>query len=70
METKYGIRANIMVVGSAKSNLVTADEDGYFDLDYNICFTNLPQIFCSNLESLRARVRSDFDCIAGNDSGI
>ena len=56
MEEKYGMKASIMPVGSVKSNLVTADEDGHFDLDYNICFSKVPQDIRNNLQGLRGRV--------------
>ena len=66
MEEKYGMKASIMTVGSVKSNLVTADEDGHFDLDYNICFSKVPQDVRNNLQGLRGRVRKAFDDIAGD----
>ena len=66
MEEKYGMKASIMPVGSVKSNLVTADEDGHFDLDYNICFSKVPQDIRNNLQGLRGRVRKAFDDIAGD----
>lgn len=66
MEDKYGLKAVIMTVGSAKSNLVVSDESGYFDLDYNICFSKVPQDIRNNLQGLRGRVRNAFDDIAGD----
>ena len=66
MEEKYGMKASIMPVGSVRSNLVTADEDGHFDLDYNICFSKVPQDVRNNLQGLRGRVRKAFDDIAGD----
>ena len=39
MEERHVDPAFLKLVGSVRSNLVTADEDGHFDLDYNICFS-------------------------------
>lgn len=59
LEEKYGLKSLIMVVGSVKRNLVTVDENGHFDLDYNLCFIKVPQEVRDNLQGLKDRVRSN-----------
>ena len=39
LKNRYGLKSYIMVTGRVKRNLVTVDEDGHCDLDYNLCFT-------------------------------
>lgn len=67
LKEKYGLKASIMTVGSAKSNLVTADETGHFDFDYNICFSKVPQEVRAKPQSLKDRVRTQFDMLSGKD---
>jgi len=67
LEEKYGLKSLIMVVGSVKRNLVTVDENGHFDLDYNLCFIKVPQEVRDNLQGLKDRVRSNLDEITDED---
>lgn len=67
MEKQYHMHAHIIAVGSGQNNLVTADESGHFDFDYNICFSQVPQEIRSNLQGLKDRVRTAFDMLAGNE---
>lgn len=67
MKEKYGMKAHILLIGSGKSGLVTADETGHFDFDYNICFSAVPQEVRSNLRGLKDRVRSTFDLLADSE---
>jgi len=61
------LKSLIMVVGSVKRNLVTVDENGHFDLDYNLCFIKVPQEVRDNLQGLKDRVRSNLDEITDED---
>lgn len=67
LEERYGLKSSIMVTGSVKRNLVTIDDEGHFDLDYNICFVKVPQNVRNNLQGLKDRVRSTLDKIASAD---
>ena len=67
LEEKYGLKSTIMVTGSVKRNLVTVDEDGHFDLDYNICFIKVPQEIRNNLQGLKDQVRSALDAVTDAD---
>lgn len=67
LKEKYGLKSSIMVVGSVRNNLVTIDQDGHFDLDYNICFVKVPQEVRNNLQGLKDRVRSTLDNITDAD---
>lgn len=67
LEEKYGLKSTIMVLGSVKRNLVAVDEDGYFDLDYNICFVKVPQEIRNNLQGLKDQVRSALDAVTDTD---
>lgn len=66
IEKEYGLQASIMTVGSARTGLITGDESGHFDFDYNICFSKVPQEICDNYQKLKDRVRTLFDRISGD----
>lgn len=67
LKEKYALNASVMIIGSAKSGLVTEDEMGHFDFDYNICFSKVPQKIRNNLQGLKDHVRVSFDTIAGDE---
>ena len=61
LKKRYGITAQIQLIGSGANNLVTRNGNGSFDLDYNLLLQSVPDEFTKNTARLKDTIRSELD---------
>ena len=63
--SKYGINSQFILVGSGGNNMVTQNESGPFDLDYNLIIISMPEVYQSDLKVLKDTIRSELNKLVG-----
>ena len=63
-----GIIVSINLIGSGAENLVTQNDNGEFDLDYNLTLTAIPEKYLDNLHALKDKIRTGLDKIMSQKS--
>ena len=61
LRKEYGIRIEIILVGSGAKNMVTRNGNGPFDLDYNLVLSFIPQEYTGSPEKLKTLIREILD---------
>lgn len=68
LNENYDIITQFSLVGSGSDsrNMVTANGDGPFDLDYNLQIIRMPQKYWKDLKKLKDTVRNELNKIVDN----
>ena len=61
LKKRYGITAQIQLIGSGANNLVTRNGNSSFDLDYNLILQSMPDEYMENTARLKDTVRTELD---------
>lgn len=61
LKKEYGIRIQIVLVGSGARNMVAKNGNGSFDLDYNLVLLSIPQEYVGSPEKLKSLIRRELD---------
>lgn len=67
LRSKYKMKVSILPIGSQKVNLITKNEQGVFDLDYNLLLGHLPEVFLNNPKRLKDVIRGWCDMIINRE---
>ena len=68
LRTNKKITMEIFLTGSGKGKYLTQDENGFFDLDYNLFIHKIPDEYRKNPQKLKDLIRTTIDRIIKNES--
>lgn len=67
LRSKYKMRVQIESIGSKRVNLMTKDNNGVFDVDYNLVLTRCPVELYNRPKKLKDTIRGWLDTIINRD---
>lgn len=65
LNSKREINSQFILIGSGGKNMVTQNEDGPFDLDYNLRIISMPDEYWNDLKKLKDTIRNELNKIVG-----
>ena len=65
LNSKRDINSQFILIGSGGKNMVTQNEDGPFDLDYNLRIISMPDEYWNDLKKLKDTIRNELNKIVG-----